>query len=133
MGLVPNHEFMRINIKATQVFLMLKLSYTKNGVMLFITGFPACPTRIGRLKLALHRPIWDLGQRSHVHILFLIPFFSQSLRGANRVSQNFHPTFKVGSDTQRVNKLSIESFFKEGSNPRFRPDLRDFVDKSLGP
>jgi hypothetical protein len=75
VGLVPNHEFMRINIKTTQVFLMLRLSYTKNGAMLFITGFLACPTRIGRLKLALHRPIWDLGQRSHVHILFLVLYF----------------------------------------------------------
>ena len=99
MGLVPNHEFMRINIKTTQVFLILRLSYTKNGAMLFITGFLACPTRIGKLKLALHRPI-DLGQRSHVHILFLVIFFSQSLGSAKRRSQKFHPTFKACSNTQ---------------------------------
>jgi len=32
MGLVPDHEFMRVNTKALDFFLMLKLPYTKSGV-----------------------------------------------------------------------------------------------------
>ena len=46
MGLDPNHEFMRINTKVTQVFLMLKLSSKKSGVKLLQTDFLACPTRM---------------------------------------------------------------------------------------
>ena len=33
--------------KVTQVFLMLKLLYTKTGVMLLKTNFLTCPTRMG--------------------------------------------------------------------------------------
>ena len=40
MGLVPNHEFMRINIKA------LKLSSTRSGVGLSKTGFLVCLFRM---------------------------------------------------------------------------------------
>ena len=40
----------------------------------------------------------------------------------------FHPTFKtVGSNTQRTNKLLIERFLHEISNPWFHPSLRDFT------
>jgi hypothetical protein len=46
MGLVPNFEFMRSNTKSHAFFSMLKLSYTKSNVGLFITNFLACPTRI---------------------------------------------------------------------------------------
>ena len=44
---------------------------------------------------------------------------------------NLHPTFKIGSNTQQDNKLFIQSFLKQGSNPRFRPALRNFMDNSI--
>ena len=47
MGLVPNLEFMKINTKVTEVFLMLKLPYTNSGVKLFQYNFLACITRMG--------------------------------------------------------------------------------------
>jgi hypothetical protein len=40
MGLVPNHEFMRISKKA------LRFSSTRSGVGLSKTGFLACPIRM---------------------------------------------------------------------------------------
>ena len=43
----PNLDFMRINTKSSIVFLMLKLSYTKNGVTLLTIWFVACPARLG--------------------------------------------------------------------------------------
>ena len=46
VGLVPNLEFVRINT-GTQVFVMLKLPYTKSGDKLLKTNFLACPIRMG--------------------------------------------------------------------------------------
>ena len=34
-------------------------------------------------------------------------------------AQKIHPTFKICTDPQRVCKLLVESFLKEGSNPHF--------------
>ena len=36
----------------------------------------------------------------------------------------------MGSDTRQANEFLIEFFLKEGSNPRFRPSLRDFMNNS---
>ena len=50
MGLVPNHEFMRINTKVVRVYFVLeKKPYTKNGVKLLKTSFLACHARISEL------------------------------------------------------------------------------------
>ena len=43
-------------------------------------------------------------------------------------AQKFHPTFKISSDTRWTNGFLIECLLKEGSNPRFCPSLRDFMD-----
>jgi hypothetical protein len=63
LGLVPNHAFMGINIKVTQVFLMHKLSCTKSGAELLKINFLARPIGMGGPlgKLALNRLIWELG------------------------------------------------------------------------
>lgn len=58
MGLVLNLGFMRSQLKA---FLMLKLLSTKSGVGLIKIGFPCYLTSNGWVKLALHRPIHDVG------------------------------------------------------------------------
>ena len=47
MDFFPNLEYMRINTKLTQVFLMLKLPYTKIGLKLLKKNFLACSTRMG--------------------------------------------------------------------------------------
>ena len=47
MCLVPNNEFMRINIKSPKFFLMLKLPYTKEWCWAIKTNFLACSTRMG--------------------------------------------------------------------------------------
>jgi hypothetical protein len=60
-----------------------------------------------------------------------MPKFSQSLRGGRKRSQQFRPSFKIGSDTRQTNELLIESSLKEGSTPRFRPSLKDLTDKSI--
>ena len=39
MGLVPNHELMRIISKSTLVFLMLRLTYTKNFYSVYKNWF----------------------------------------------------------------------------------------------
>ena len=53
---------------------------------------------------------------------------SQSLRDGKRpTSEKFHPTFK-DFDTRQANELLIESFLNEGTNPRFRPSLKNFTD-----
>ena len=36
-------------------------------------------------------------------------------------------TFKIDYDTWQAKELLIESFLKEGSNPRFHLSLRDFT------
>ena len=46
MGLVPNHEFMRINTNLGK-FLMLKLSSIRSVVGLIKTGVLDCPARTG--------------------------------------------------------------------------------------
>jgi hypothetical protein len=46
MGLSSNLEFMKID-RVAQVFLMLKLSYTKSGDQLLKNGRLVFPTRIG--------------------------------------------------------------------------------------
>ena len=42
----------------------------------------------------------------------------------------FAPIFKMGSNIQQAKELLIQSFLKEGSNPRFDLSLRDFIDHS---
>ena len=39
----------------------------------------------------------------------------------------------MGFNTRQANKLVIESFLKEGSNPWFRPSFRVFTDNSIVP
>ena len=46
MVLVPNLQFMRIN-RVTQVFIMLKLPYTKSNVGLLKINFLGCPSTMG--------------------------------------------------------------------------------------
>ena len=43
--------------------------------------------------------------------------------------------FKIGSNIQQAKELLIQSFLKEGLNPRFDLSLRDFIDNSnaIGP
>ena len=40
------------------------------------------------------------------------------------------PILKIGSNIQQAKELLIQSFLKEGSNPRFDLNLRDFIDNS---
>ena len=42
----------------------------------------------------------------------------------------YAPTFEIGIETWLAGELLIESFFKEKSNLRFHPSLRDFMDNS---
>ena len=42
----------------------------------------------------------------------------------------FAPILKLSFNIQRAKELLIKYFLKEGSNPRFDPFLRDFIDKS---
>ena len=39
----------------------------------------------------------------------------------------FHPNFKIGSDTWQALELLIEKAYKEGSNLQFCPFLRNFI------
>ena len=43
----------------------------------------------------------------------------------------FHMTSKQAPMYAQFNKLLIENFLKEGSNPQFHPTLRDFIDNSI--
>ena len=62
---------------------------------------------------------------------FILDFkFSRSSRDRKRKPTKFHPTYKIGSNTQCANELLIEIFLKERSNPRFRPYSKDFMDNS---
>ena len=54
--------------------------------------------------------------------------FLQKLRGEKKIPPEFHPTFKISLKTQQIDKLLIENFLKEWSNPQFCPSLRDFMD-----
>jgi hypothetical protein len=127
MSLVLNLEFMRINIKSPKFSQCLNYHTQRVDFMLLKTGFLACPTRMGgsSLPCTSKSGIYDSG--CHAYTLFYILKFSQSLRGGKRRSQKFRPTFKICSNVQQANKLLIESFFKEGSNPQFLPSLRDFT------
>ena len=43
MDLIPKLEYMRINTKAIQVFLVLELQYIKIGLKLLKNNFVVCP------------------------------------------------------------------------------------------
>lgn len=61
MGLVPNHEFIRINTKSPEFFFMIELPYIHNGDGLLKTGFLACrPRWVGQPSL----PHVDMGLRT---------------------------------------------------------------------
>ena len=62
-----NHEFMKIHHKVTQVFSMLKSSYTNSGVMTNKkTSFLACPYQDEWTKVAFNNWSTILDYKSHV-------------------------------------------------------------------
>ena len=72
----------------------------------------------------------DLGWQVPCTCLILDPKIISKFERWEEEGSKFAPIFKIGSNIQRAKKLLIKSFLKEGSNPRFDPSLRDFIDNS---
>ena len=108
---------------------MVKLSCKNSGVGLLRINFLVCPNRM-MSKLTLHRLMWDLEQQIiyiYIDIFFLDFRHSQRLRGGMKRSQKFQPTFKIGSNIRRANKLWIEIILRDRSNPWLRASIKDFT------
>ena len=81
------------------------------------------------LSVVLDWPILDLGQRvpCAYPIIDLNLCFFKNWEVKKKIPPKFHLTFKISLKTQQIDKLLIENFLKEWSNPQFCPSY-DFMD-----
>ena len=97
-----------------------------SGVLCFIPQCTTCLSyqdRWAKLACLGWFRIWDI--KSHVHTLFLILKFSQSL------IPNFTPNFQIRLWTRWTSELLIKSFLKEGSNPWYHLYAKEITNNSI--